>query len=65
MAGEPTYDWTTRKWAVPVLATASKLVTVGRQPMSFTVGVKHNAVTAPGGPRGWGVRASVVFLFPT
>jgi hypothetical protein len=65
LAAEATYDWTTRKWAAPVLATASKLMTVGQQPMSFTVGVKYNALTTPGSAKGWGVRASVVFLFPT
>jgi hypothetical protein len=65
VSAEPTYDWTTRKWAVPVLATASKLVTFGKQPVSFTIGAKYNAVTTQGSPKGWGVRASVVFLFPT
>jgi hypothetical protein len=65
LAAEPTYDWTTRKWAMPVVTTVSKLVKFGGRPVNFTVGAKYNAVTTPGSPKGWGVRAAVVFLFPT
>lgn len=65
LAAEATYDWQRDKLTMPVLATVSKLVMFGKQPVSFTVGGKYCAVTPQNGPKGFGARASIVFLFPT
>lgn len=62
---ETTYDWVSRKWTVPVTASIGKLMTIGKQPISFNVGLRYYAASPDGGPKGFGVRASMVFLFPT
>jgi hypothetical protein len=62
---ELTYDWHRDKVTMPVLAGVSKLVMFGKQPVSFSVTGKYYAVTPENGPKGFGARASMVFLFPT
>lgn len=61
---ESTYDWKSREWAVPVNVLVSKLVKVGDQPVSLGVGARHWADSTQTGPRGWGARLVVTFLFP-
>ena len=61
---ESTYDWKAEQWSVPINATVSKLVKFGRQPVSIGGGVRYWADSPDGGPRNWGLRMSVTFLFP-
>lgn len=61
---ESTYDWNAEQWSVPVNALVSKLVTVGRQPISLGAGVRHWVESPEGGPEGTGYRFVVTFLFP-
>ena len=61
---ESTYDWKAEQWSVPINATVSKLVKFGRQPVSIGGGVRYWADSPDGGPRDWGLRLSVTFLFP-
>ncbi len=61
---ESSYDWKEKEWAVPVNFTVSKLVKIGAQPVSFQLGARYWASAPDNGPRGWGVRAGVTFLFP-
>jgi hypothetical protein len=61
---ESTYNWETEKWAVPVNAVASKVMTVGDQPVSFFGGLRYWAQSPAGGPDGWGVRFGPTLLFP-
>jgi hypothetical protein len=65
LAAEATYDWERNKLTMPVLATISKLVMFGKQPVSFTLGGKYYAITPENGPKGFGARGAIVFLFPT
>jgi hypothetical protein len=60
---ESSYDWKLEQWSVPVNFTASKLIKFGRQPVSIGGGLRYWADSPPGGPRDWGVRLSVTFLF--
>jgi len=60
---ESTYDWTRRQWTVPVNLIASKVVMLGRQPVSFALGGRGYAVSPSYGPD-WGVRFVVTLLFP-
>ena len=60
---ESSYDWKQEQWSVPVIVTASKLIKVGRQPISIGGGLRYWADSPSGGPRDWGVRLSVTFLF--
>lgn len=48
----------------PLNADVSKLVKIGDMPVSFQVGARYYLISVPGGPSGWGGRASITFLFP-
>ncbi|MGB5170742.1 MAG: hypothetical protein WBN69_04875 [Eudoraea sp.] len=61
---ESTYDGVTDEWSVPINATVSKLVKVGKQPISLQGGVRYWADSPDSGPEGWGLRFQVTFLFP-
>ena len=61
---EASYDWEGEQWSVPINLSVSKLITFGRQPVSIGVGARYHAESSPGGPRGWGARLVVTFLFP-
>lgn len=61
---ESTYDWETEEWSVPVNAVVSKLTSFGSQPVSLGVGVRYWADSPDAGPKGWGARFLVTFLFP-
>ena len=61
---ESQYDWNTQKWTMPFNAMVSKLVRFNKQPVSFQVGVRYFAASPEAGPKGFGARASITFLFP-
>lgn len=61
---ESTYDWDASQWAVPINATVSKLVNINGQPVSFSLGARYWAESAPTGPEGLGFRFAATFLFP-
>lgn len=60
---ESTYDWTAEQWSVPINVAVSKLVTIGKQPVSFQFGGRKYVEGPTGGPD-WGLRFAVTFLFP-
>jgi len=60
---ESSYDWKQEQWSVPLNFTASKLLKFGRQPVSIGGGLRYWADSPDGGPRDWGLRLSVTFLF--
>lgn len=60
---ETTYDWNGESWLIPVNASVSQLVVIGKQPVSFGGGVKYWVESPTGGPE-WGLRLSVALLFP-
>ena len=61
---QSTFNWDTRRAENPMNATVSKLVKIGDTPVSFQVGARYYLTSVPGGPSGWGARASITFLFP-
>jgi hypothetical protein len=61
---ESTYDWTHSQWTVPINATVSKLMRIGKQAVSLGATARYYAESPATGPHGWGVRATVTFLFP-
>ena len=61
---ESTYDWTGGQWTVPINLVVSHLFRFGKQPVSFQVGGRYYA-QHPDDTATWGMRAAVVFLFPT
>ncbi len=61
---ETVYDWESEEWAVPITLAVSKLLTIGRLPISIQGGLRYWAVSADNGPEGLGFRLAVTFLFP-
>jgi hypothetical protein len=61
---ESTYDWKQEQWTVPVNLTVSKLLRIGKQPLSIGVGARYYADSPSAGPHGWGARLTFTFLFP-
>lgn len=61
---ESSYNWSARQITVPLNAVVSKLVKVGGQPISLGLGVRYYAASPANGPKGFGARAVVTFLFP-
>jgi hypothetical protein len=61
---ESTYDWENEAWAVPVNATVSQLLKVGRQMIQVGAGVRYWAESPDNGPEDWGGRIALTFLFP-
>ncbi|RBP35350.1 hypothetical protein DES53_12217 [Roseimicrobium gellanilyticum] len=60
---ESTYDWEHEQWTVPVNLSVAQLVKIGGHPYQFQLGAKYYA-DGPEGTPDWGVRFSVIFLFP-
>jgi hypothetical protein len=62
---ESTYNWKASQWLVPVNLTLTQILKLGKQPLSLQVGVRYWADTPEGiGPKGWGYRFQLTFLFP-
>ncbi|RBW52433.1 transporter [Phaeobacter gallaeciensis] len=61
---ESTYDWIADDWSVPINANVRKLVTLGDQRVSFTVGVRNWIKSSDNGPDGWGATLGATMLFP-
>jgi hypothetical protein len=62
---ESSYDWKARRWSVPVNLTLSQILKIRSQPLSLQVGARYWADTPEGvGPKGWGYRFQLTFLFP-
>ena len=60
---ESSYDWKDNDWTVPINATVSQLVRIGKQPVQFQLGYR-NYVESPDDTFDWGLRLQVTFLFP-
>lgn len=50
--------------STPINFTISKLVVTDKIPISYSVGIRYNASSLPGGPEDWGARASITFVLP-
>lgn len=60
---ESTYDWVSEQWTIPLNFMISQISKIGSQPVQYQVGARYYAEAPTGGPE-WGVRASLIFLFP-
>jgi len=61
---ESAYDWTGNEWNVPIHFQVSKLLKMGKRPVSVGIASRCWAVSGPGGPQGCGFRLVFVPLFP-
>jgi hypothetical protein len=60
---ESTYDWENSQWTVPINVMAAQLVKIGKLPVQFQAGVRCYA-EKPANGSDWGLRFTVVLLFP-
>jgi hypothetical protein len=66
MSSESTGNWNAagdETWTVPIFVNVSKLVRLGKRPMSIGFGGAGYAAKPDGGPS-WKFRASITLLFP-
>jgi hypothetical protein len=61
---EASYDWRNDVWAVPINFSISQLLRIGMQPLQIGIGARYWAASPDFGPEGFGVRATLTFLFP-
>ena len=61
---ESTYNWKTEKWSVPVNAAVSKLVKLGKLPVSLQAGVGYWAESPETGPEGFRFRLQATLVLP-
>jgi hypothetical protein len=61
---ESTYDWENENWTVPVAVLASKVMAIGKQPISVGGGIRYYFESPDSGPDGLAFRVFVTFLFP-
>jgi len=62
---ESSYNHETSQWSVPINATITQLLKVGDQRLTLQGGLRYWVDSPDGvGPKGWGVRFQVTFLFP-
>ena len=64
LSSESTYNWTAKTWSVPVNFNISKLVTLGKLPVSIGGGVGYWATSPANGPKGFRFSLKMTFLFP-
>lgn len=60
---ESSFNYDARRTSNQLTASVSKLIMAGDQPISLAIGPKYNVSSIPGGPQGWGARATVTFIF--
>ncbi len=60
---ESTYDWENDQWSVPINATVAQMVHFGSQPVQLGGGLRYWAESPDGGPKDWGARLFMTFLF--
>ena len=59
---EALYNYDTRRTSNPLFAGASKLTVIGGVPFSFSAGPMYYVSNTPGGPSGWGARATATVV---
>jgi hypothetical protein len=60
---ESSYDWTTADWTIPANFMVQQVFKIGPQIMAGQIGFRSYLDAPPNGPS-WGLRASLIFLFP-
>jgi len=64
LQSETSYNWKSRQWSVPINVSVSKLVRVGRLPLSLLAGVGYWAESPDGGPERLRFRLQVNLVLP-
>jgi hypothetical protein len=61
---ESTYDWENEAWSVPINMSLAQMLKIGPQIIQVGAGARYWADSPGSGPKGWGARINLVFLFP-
>ena len=61
---ESTYDWESQEWNVPINGIFSKILRIGKLPVSIAVGARYWAEAPKNGAEGWGGRFSITAMLP-
>ncbi len=61
---ETSYNWKSEKWSVPINAALSKLVRLGKLPVSLQAGVGYWAESTDAGPKGVRFRVQANIVLP-
>jgi len=61
---ESNYNWNTEKWSIPVNVSASRLVFLGKLPVSLQAGVGYWLESPETGPEGLRFRLQANFVLP-
>lgn len=61
---ESSYDWENEQWSVPINLSVAQMFKIGPQIMQLSVGARYWAESPENGPKDWGGRAQLTFLFP-
>ena len=61
---ESAYDWKGKQWQVPLIVQAGQLFKIGPQILQLAVAGQYWADAPDNGPKGWGLRVQLTFLFP-
>lgn len=61
---ETSYDWEREQWSVPINVALSKLVTIGKLPVSLQAGVGYWAESPDNGPEGFRFRLQANIVLP-
>ena len=61
---ESSYDWTAEAWSSPIHLTATKILRIGKVPVSAGGGLRCWAASPSSGPQGCGLRLVVTALLP-
>jgi hypothetical protein len=64
LQSESSYNWEMESWAVPVNFAVSKLVRLGKLPVSLQAGVGHWLESPENGADGWRFRLQANFVLP-
>jgi hypothetical protein len=61
---ESTYNWKTKKWSVPLNLSVSKLVRIGKLPVSLQAGIGYWLESPDTGPEGMRYRFAATLILP-
>ncbi len=61
---ESTYDWENEQWSILVNLMVNQMVKVGKLPFQVGAGVSYWAESPEYGPKDWGGKLQVTFIFP-
>ncbi|WP_242470732.1 transporter [Thiocystis violacea] len=64
LQSESFYDWDAHEWLIPIRGVVSKVVRIGKLPVSIAGGVHYWVESPDAGPEGWGARVTFTLLLP-